>query len=125
MMDLTYSGKTTEYIMILLLLITVFAIFPWDARAQRMTDVKISLELDHATLKDVIEIIEALTPFTFVAKAEDVEKEKDISLNAKNKSLTSLLLLILKDRGLYYKQVGTHIILKKDLLKKIVSTAPY
>lgn len=111
--------------MIISLLITVFAIFPWDARAQRMTDVKISLELDHATLRDAIEIIEALTPFTFVAKAEDVEKEKDITLNAKDQSVASLLLFILKDRGLYYKQVGTHIILKKDLLKKIVSTAPY
>ena len=82
--------------------------------SQRVEDVKISIRLDHSSMKDAIREIERLTPFKFLARAEDVEPEQDINLDVKNRSVASILQTILKGRDLQYKQVGINIVVKKD-----------
>ena len=82
--------------------------------SQRVEDVKISIRLDHSSMKEAIREIERLTPFKFLARAEDVEPEQDINLDVKNQSVASILQTILKGRDLQYKQVGINIVVKKD-----------
>src|SRR5262249_32498330 len=58
---------------------------------QRVEDVKISIRLNHSTMKDAIREIEMLTPFKFLARAEDIESEQDITLDAKDQSVARIL----------------------------------
>jgi hypothetical protein len=92
--------------------------------AQNPDEVRISLQLNHASLKETLHRIEELTPFKFLARAEDVEKEQDITLTAKNQSVTSILQLVFKGRNIQYKQVGVNIILKKDATRKAGNNVP-
>jgi hypothetical protein len=82
--------------------------------SQRLEDVKISIRLSHSTMKDVIHEIETLTPFKFLARAEDIESERDITLDEKNQSVARILQVVLRGRNLEYKQIGTNIIIRKE-----------
>lgn len=92
--------------------------------AQNPDEVRISLQLNHVTLKETLHRIEELTPFKFLAKAEDVEKEQDITLAVKDQSVTSILQLVFKGRNIQYKQVGVNIILKKNASRKTGNSVP-
>ena len=91
---------------------------------QNPEDVRISLQLNHASLKETLHRIEELTPFKFLAKAEDVEKEQDITLAVNNQSVASILQLVFRGRDIQYKQVGTNIILKKGPTRKAGNGSP-
>ena len=92
------------------------------AQVPALEDVKITLQLNHASLREAIEKIEALTPFKFLARAEDIENEKNISLDVRRQSLQIILSQVLKGRGLQYSQAGNNIVLKKVAAEK--SAAP-
>ena len=104
-------------------LTTIICLTAGNARAQessppQLARTRISLQLKQSSLKDAIQRIESLTPFKFLARAEDVENISGISLDAKDQPLNVILLLILKGRGLQYKQVGSNIVLKKETTPK-------
>ena len=101
------------------------SLYAKEGRSQNPDDIKISIKLDHASLKETIRRIEALTPFKFLASAEDVEREKDITLTVKDQSVSKVLQLIFKGRNIQYKQVGVNLILKKDKepVKKTAGTS--
>lgn len=84
------------------------------AHAQSLDAVKITLRLDHASMKEALRQIEKLSPFKFLASAEDVEHHNDISLAVKNESVANILQTLLKGTNLQYKQVGVNIILKRS-----------
>ena len=81
--------------------------------AQRLEDVRITLQLNHASMKEALREIESRTPFKFLARAEDVEPLQDITLAIKDQPVVDVLTTLFKGRHLQYKQVGVNIILKK------------
>jgi len=102
-----------------LIIIFVFCFIPRSfSQVPDLEGTKITLQLSHASLRDAIGKIETLTPFKFLARAEDIEHEKDISLNARQLSLSVVLSQILKGRSLQYRQVGNNIVLKKNAGEK-------
>jgi len=80
---------------------------------QRLEDVKITLQLNHASMTEALRAIESKTPFKFLARAEDVEPLQDITLAVKDQPVADVLPTLFKGRHLQYKQVGVNIILKK------------
>jgi len=94
------------------------SLYAKTGHSQNPQEVKISLQLSNASLKETLQKIEALTPFKFLAKAEDIEKEQDITLAVKDQSVTRVLQLVFKGRNIQYKQVGVNIILRKNATRK-------
>jgi hypothetical protein len=90
-----------------------FLLLPFAGSPQQMQDVRISLEMRDLSLQTVIQRIESLTPFRFLGKAEDIEREKNISIQATNQSVDAILKRILKGRSLTFHQVGTNILLTR------------
>src|SRR5689334_22759411 len=79
--------------------------------SQRLEDVKITLQLNHASMTEALRAIESKTPFKFLARAEDVEPLQDITLAVKDQPVADVLPTLFKARHLQYKQVGVNIIL--------------
>jgi hypothetical protein len=101
------------------LLFSLFFILPFISNAQQVEDVRISLQLRDVSLQTVIERIESLTPFRFLANAEDIEKETHISINATNQSVNAILKQIVEGRNLQFRQAGINIL----LTRKKINTA--
>jgi len=87
--------------------------FAQKSRAQTPEEIKISLELSHVSLATALHRIEALTPFKFLAKAEDIEREQDILLSVKDQPVSKVLQILFKGRNIQYRQIGINILLKK------------
>ncbi|MHA4808726.1 carboxypeptidase-like regulatory domain-containing protein, partial [Flavitalea flava] len=85
-----------------------------EGKAQKLTEVKISLQLHRVSLKEAMLQIERVSPFKFLARAEDIEHEQDVTLMVKDQSVSKVLSLLFKGRNIRYKQVGINIILKKE-----------
>jgi TonB-dependent receptor-like protein/carboxypeptidase-like protein len=94
-----------------------------EGRSQNPENVMISLNLEHASLKETLQRIEALSPFKFLASAEIVDHEGNISLSVKDQSVHNVLLIVFKGRNIQYRQMGVNIILKKDPVKKMAGTS--
>lgn len=88
--------------------------------AQKMENVKVSLRLTDVPLKELIRQIEMQTPFTFLARAEDIETELHISINVTNQPLNKLLDEVLTVRKLQYKQVERNIFIKGRIENRLL-----
>ncbi|MCU7550681.1 TonB-dependent receptor [Chitinophagaceae bacterium LB-8] len=88
-------------------------LLPFNGMSQKMEDVRINLQLNDVSLKDAIRSIEAVTPFKFLAKAEDIEQELHIHINASNEPLNKVLDKIFTGRRLEYKQIDQNILIKR------------
>ena len=91
----------------------LFFLLSFLCHAQRMEDVRISLQLQDVSLQTVIHRIESQTPFRFLAKAEDIERETHISIQATDQSVLNILKQVLTGRNLQFRQVGTNILLTR------------
>ena len=93
-------------------LLTLMASLPAKSGyAQRLEDVKITLQLNHASMTEALREIESRTPFKFLARAEDIEHQQDITLAVKDQSVAKVLETLFSGRNLQYKRVGVNIIL--------------
>lgn len=93
-------------------------LLPSYCLSQRMEDVRISLQLKDVSLRTVMQRIESLTPFKFLAKAEDVENVLHINVNVTNQPVHSILEKILSGRSLEYKQIDGNILIRKSTVKQ-------
>jgi len=91
--------------------------------AQDISQVKVTLRVEHQPLKEVIKMIENVTSFKFIARAEEVDAVQDLNLEATEQSLDKVLSQLLKGRNIQFRQIGTNIILKKDLSRKPAPSA--
>ncbi len=90
-------------------------LLPFISSAQQLENVRVSLELHDVSLHTLIQQIESLTPFRFLASAEDIEREDHISVKAINQSVSDILKQVLSSRSLQFRQAGTNILLtRKD-----------
>jgi hypothetical protein len=97
---------------ILILYFLASFLTPLSASAQDMAKTKITLHLKDASLKEVIQVIERQTSFKFLARAEDLEKELHIHIEATDQPLTAVLEKVLSGRGLTYKQMEGNILIQ-------------
>src|SRR5215204_3218929 len=94
----------------ILILILLLPLLGWS---QRMEEVRISLQLQDVSLQTALQRIEAASPFRFGAKAEDIEGEKGITINASHLSVYEILRQVLAGRNLDYRQAGTNILITR------------
>jgi hypothetical protein len=95
------------------LLFSFIILLPFNGTSQKIENVRISLQLKDVSLRNAIQSIEAVTPFKFLAKAEDVERELHININANNLPLNKVLDKIFVGRNLEYKQIDKNILIKR------------
>jgi len=94
---------------------SLFFLSAIPAICQRIEDTRITLQLKDVPLKDAIRQIENLTPFKFLAKAEDIENEFHVTIDARDQPLNKILETIFSGRNLEYKQIDKNILLKKTV----------
>ena len=92
---------------------TVVLMMALAAGAQDLSQVKIGLHLRHNTLKEAIRLIEQAAPFTFVARAEDVDAVTNLNLDVEAQPLDKVLEQLLKHRHMQFRLVGKNIILRR------------
>jgi len=103
------------------LLTLAAALLTHRAGAQDMSKVKVTLRLKHNSLKEAMHAIELVTPFKFLARAEDVDAVQDLSLEATSQPLDKILQQLLKGQNIQFRQVGTNIVLRRIPSKPPVS----
>jgi len=94
------------------LLTLAVALFTFRAAAQDLSQVKVTLRLKHNSLKEAMQAIELVTPFKFLARAEDVDAVQDLSLEATSQPLDKVLRQLLKGHNIQFRLVGTNIVLR-------------
>jgi hypothetical protein len=104
-----------------LLLTLAAALLTLRAAAQDLSQVKVTLRLRHNSLKEAMRTIELVTPFKFLARAEDVDAVQDLSLEATSQPLDKVLRQLLKGHNIQFRQVGTNIVLRYIPPKQPVS----
>src|SRR4030095_992361 len=82
--------------------------------AQKIEDTRLTIEVTNSSLKEIIKVIEGLTPFRFLAKAEDIEGQTNITLHLQNQPLDKILMQALQGRNLYFQQIDKNILIKKE-----------
>ncbi|MFZ4583236.1 MAG: carboxypeptidase-like regulatory domain-containing protein, partial [Paludibacter sp.] len=83
---------------------------------------KISLQIENATVKDLIKQIELKTDFTVVYRDVLIDDKKDITLNEENKLLIEILKSVLTPKGLQAVfNSKTIIITKKNAEPQVVN----
>ncbi len=88
-------------------------LFSSKSFGQDVSTTRVTLHLQNASLKQVIQSIEKQTPFKFMARAEDLENELHINITANNQPLNQVLDKVLSGRALQYRQVDGNILIKK------------
>ncbi|MBM1105464.1 TonB-dependent receptor [Aurantibacter crassamenti] len=99
----------------LLLIIAVFGLKANDSYSQRA---KINLEVEDATLIEIIDNIETSTEFKFIYKTKDVNLERALTLRFKEERIQNVLKRLFYNTNIVYHIRGKHITLKKVHQKK-------
>ena len=94
----------------LFFLITGF--FQVMANSDYSIHTKISLNLNEATLLEVIKEIEDKTEFTFFYKNEDINLNRKLTIKIIQKPVLAILDLIFKNEGMLYEVMNKHIIIR-------------
>ncbi len=81
--------------------------------AQKIEDTRLTIDVTNSSLKEIIKVIEGLTPFKFLAKAEDIEGQTNITLHLKNQPLDKILTQTFQGTNLYFEQMDKNILIKK------------
>lgn len=95
----------------LLLISTFIGLFANDSYAQKT---KVTLDLENATVRNVIENIQSTTDFLFLYKIKDVDLERRVSLKANKENIETILKNLFGTTNTSYKIRGVQIILRKD-----------
>lgn len=78
---------------------------------QGLSEKLITVGFRNESLKSVLKKIEKKSSYSFVIPIDEVETYKDISLEARERSLKNLLEIVLKDTGLSFKQINRSTVL--------------
>ncbi len=94
----------------LLLMATLFGLYANDSYAQKT---KVTLDVEDASVRSVIDNIESSTDFRFIYKTKDVNLEHKISLRVRKEPIQKVLKSLFGNTNTSYKIRGTHIILRR------------
>ena len=85
-----------------------------NTAAQSITSTRIDMRLEKASISEALRRIEAVTPFHFIANADDIENGGLINIDVKNESIEKILSRIFKGTRLTFRQNGTNILVRKN-----------
>ena len=74
----------------------------------------ITLNIENATLKDVIERVQAISNYSFIFETSDLDTKKIISISSTNEPISKIVEQIIKGQDLSYTIKGNSIILFKN-----------
>jgi len=97
----------------LLLLVAIF-----NVKANTYAQTKVSLDLNNATVENVIETLEQKTDFRFIYKMNDIDLARIVSINVKNETIDVVLDKLFKGTPTDFKVRDKQIILKKLVISK-------
>jgi TonB-linked SusC/RagA family outer membrane protein len=100
----------------LLFFVSLLCLHANDLYAQKA---KVSLDVEKATVKEVIDNIESSTKFKFIYNTEHVNLLRELSLKFKNERIDKVLEQIFVNTNTNYKVKGTQLILYKSLIDKV------
>lgn len=89
-----------------------------DALAQSK---KVSITRNNVTLEQAIQEIEKKSAYLFVYDTKEVNLNKKVTLNAKDKTVKSILEQVLANTGISFYEEGNNIVLTKSNSKKKVN----
>ncbi len=101
----------------LLLFTTLLGLKANDSYAQKT---KVTLDIENATVRDIIDDIESATDFRFVYKTRDVDLQRKLSLRANQENINKVLATLFGSTNTKYKVRDTQIILTRN--QKSVAT---
>ncbi len=101
----------------LLFLSVLFGLHANDSYAQKT---KVTLNVENASVLEVIDEIEAATRFKFIYKTKHVDLQRLVSLNVEKEKIASVLQDMFNDTNTSYKVRGTQIILGEEKNTSIV-----
>ncbi|MDR1681806.1 MAG: TonB-dependent receptor [Candidatus Symbiothrix sp.] len=101
------KNTTSRYFVFLLI---IFIVLPIQVQAKNPL---ISLNVENAMLKQVFEPIEKQSGFLFFYNETEININEKVSINVKDKRLTSVLDELFKDKAIGYKIKDKHIVLYK------------
>ena len=91
-----------------------FFISIWGATAASSYSQVTKLNLDlNGTVLQALKTIESQSEFTFVYKLNEVNLSDEVSVNLKNKTISEVLDVLLRDKSLDYKITDRHIVIFK------------
>lgn len=96
-----------------ILLVTVLSVMTFAGQAQGHSQIRVSIQMKNATLKQVIQRLEDLAPIRFLAKAEDIEGERNIDITASDQTLGQIMDKVLAGRMLRYSFMDGTILIEK------------
>ncbi|MEI6866497.1 TonB-dependent receptor [Flavicella sp.] len=101
-------------IIVVLLMLSIVQLYATDTYSQ---DVKISIKLEHVSIKKAIEKIENLTDYSFIYNQVVVDNKNKVSISVVDKPVKIILEEILKNTNLSFIMVDSQIIIssKKQL----------
>ena len=105
-------------------LTTLFAflnLYANDSYAQRT---RISLQMENATIENVLYKIESQSDFKFMFNDSEVDYKKKVSVIANRERISSILTELFIDSNVTFEVYGKQIILKIDPLKNQGNVAP-
>ncbi len=82
-----------------------------DASGQDINKVFISLELKDESLLSALDKIQRLTPFTFAYNKREVKRIHNLTLPGSNRSVNTILAILLLNTDLRYEQVGSTVVI--------------
>ena len=101
--------------------ITVQLLLAAGAKAQKMSEVKVSFGLKNESLYTVLKKLENNSPFNFIYRKDEVDVVKSLTLTAESRSVEEVLNLVLDQKEFSYSQVDKSILIVK---KAPLTTTP-
>jgi TonB-dependent SusC/RagA subfamily outer membrane receptor len=106
----------------LFLIVSLFQLQATESYAQKT---KVSLTMENVSIEKVLDRIESLTEFKFIYKDNDVDYQRKVTVNVKNKQIRFILETLFAGSNVTYKVVEKQIILKPSetiIIKNNVKT---
>jgi TonB-dependent starch-binding outer membrane protein SusC len=114
----TFQGKLLKLmrfsiIQLGILVLTASIVLAHDSNAQDLLDRPLSIKLENEGLKNVLRTIEKVAEVSFSYKKGIINKEKKVTLDARNEKLSTILDRVFQNTNLEYEVMGQQIILTK------------
>jgi hypothetical protein len=91
-----------------MLLLSITSIFAAELKSQ---SILVNITMKNVKTRTVLDEIERQTDYLFLFNPDVVDTDKQISVNAKNKTVSEVLKTVFRGTNIYYKQEGSSIFL--------------
>ncbi len=111
----SFKSSLKMKLTVLSLFTVLFGLHANDSYSQKT---KVSLDIENASVREVIDAIESTTDFKFIYKTKYVDLHRKISLKAEQENIKAILDNLFYDTDTGYKVRGVHIVLRLKQKRK-------